>query len=326
MFNFRSLAFAAGLFAAAGTAASAQTYPARPITMVVAYGAGGITDVLARLVSRLLSEETGATVVVENRPGAGGLLGTESAARARPDGYTVLYATGGPFVMQPHMANDPLGYDPFEDFIHVRGGVSGAQIFVANADAPYDDLPQLIAHARANPGQVNFGSPGIGTAQHLATEFLMQAADIEMEHIPYKAGSAQIVDLIAGVIDVSAEYGGVIRPHVEAGKLKVLGTTGSDRRDAFFPDAMTVAEAGYPQASNFGLSWVAVPRGTPPEAVAYLSDALEKVWNRPEWQQYMAENSQQSLGHLTGDALTAHIAGQSENFRRTLVAAGLARP
>ena len=319
--KFKHLAFALGLFGA--TAAQAETYPARPITMVAAYAAGGITDVIARLVSKLLAEETGATVVVENRPGAGGILGTESVAKAKADGYTVLYATGGPFLIQPHMSKDPLGYDPLNDFIHIRGGAMGSQVFVATMNAPYNTIGELVAYAKEHPEEVNFGSPGVGTAQHIATEFLMLASGIEMTHIPYKAGSSQIVDMIAGAIDISAEYGTVVQPHVEGGKLKVLGSTGT-AREALYPEAQTVVEAGYPDAVNVGLGWVALPKGTDPEVVTYLSEALDRVFNRPEWQAYLQANSQQGLGHMGPAELPAFIAEQSAAYKRAIEAAGLA--
>lgn len=320
MFRKKMLAAAVCLFAA--TSAQGQSYPEKPITLVAAYGAGGITDIIARLISRLMTEETGATVIVENRPGAGGLIGTESVARAKPDGYTVIYATGGPFLIQPNIQKSQIGFDPLNDFTHVRGGAMGSQVFVATKDAPYNTIEELVTYARANPGTINFGSPGNGTAQHLATVFLMQAAEIEMEHIPYKAGGSQIVDMIAGTIDLSAEYATVVAPHVAEGNLKVIGSTGSVR-EGLYPDVMTVVEAGYPEAMNVGLGWVAVPKDTPAEVVTYLSESLDRVFKRQEWLDYLQANSQAPLSHLTGAELRAFLDEQSAGYAKAVEAAGL---
>ncbi|MBD0415550.1 tripartite tricarboxylate transporter substrate binding protein [Tianweitania sp. Rool2] len=303
--------------------ARAEDWPTRPVTWVVPFAAGGVTDTTARKIAVVLADKLGQSVIVENKPGAGGIVGTEGVAVAKPDGYTVLYASGGPMAILPNLKKGKLSYDPVKDFAHVQGITSSSQLIVASPNAPFNTLPELIAYAKANPGKVNFGSPGIGTAQHFAGELLAAAADIEMTHIPYKAGTSQMVDLMSGVIDLSFDYTSVIKPYSDAGKMKVIGATGPERLPSF-PDAMTVVEAGLPDAVNVGWTSVALPAGTPQEIVDKLSGALQASMADPSVVEYFAINAQTPITDKGPKDMTQFVVEENEKFARIVTAAGLA--
>lgn len=302
---------------------AAQAWPSRPITWVVPFGAGGVTDIASRRIAELLRARLGQTVVVENRPGAGGIIGTEFVARAQPDGYTVLYASGGPMTIQPSLGLAKLNYDPLKSYVHVRGVSSANQILVATAGAPYGTLAQFVAYAKANPSKVNFGSPGIGTAQHLAGEMFQAATGTKLTHVPYKSGSNQMTDMMSGILDVSFDYWPVLKPLVEAGKVKVLGTTGATRLAAL-PDAPTVLEAGYPDAVSVGSTWVAVPAGTDPVIVAKLSYALAAVLSDPGVVADLALNGQVSIADKGPAEMGPFIAEETVRYKRVIESAGIA--
>lgn len=307
--------------AAAQTAA--ESWPNRAITWIVPFGAGGVTDLVSRKIAELLRTRLGQPVVVENRPGAGGTIGTEFVARAQPDGYTVLYASGGPMTIQPSLGLTRLNYDPLKSYVHVRGVSSSNQILVATASAPYSTLAEFVAYAKANPGKVNFGSPGPGTAQHLAGEIFQTASGIKLTHVPYKSGSNQMTDMMSGVLDVSFDYLTVLRPLIDTGKVKVLGTTGMARM-AGLPDAPTVLEAGYPDAVSVGSTWVAVPAGTDPRIVGKLSDALAAVLADGGLAADLAANGQVSIAEKGPAEMVPFIVEETARYKRVIESAGIA--
>ena len=309
----------------AGTARAempADSWPNRAITWVVPFGAGGVTDLVSRKIAELLRTRLGQPVVVENRPGAGGTIGTEFVARAQPDGYTVLYASGGPMTIQPNLGMTKLNYDTLKSYVHVRGVSSSNQILVATATAPYNTLAEFVAYAKANPGKLNFGSPGPGTAQHLAGEMFQAAAGIKLTHVPYKSGSSQMTDMMSGILDVSFDYLTVLRPLIDTGKVKVLGTTGAARMAAL-PDAPTVLEAGYPDAVNAGSTWVSLPAGTDPKIVGKLSDALAAVLADPGIVADLTTNGQVSIADKGPAELVPFIVEETARNKRVIESAGI---
>lgn len=318
--------FLAAMMMAAGLTGPARAetdWPTRPVTWVVPFAAGGVTDTTSRKIAALLSQKLGQTVIVENKPGAGGVVGTESVANAKPDGYTVLYASSGPFSILPHLQNGKLSFDPIADFEQVRGVSASGQLFTANPNVPYNSIEELVAYAKANPGQINYGSPGIGTAQHLAGELFQAAAGIEMMHVPYKAGTNQMVDLMSGVLDLSFEYTAVIKPYVDDNKLKVIGATAPDRIPSY-PDAETVVEAGYPDAVNLGWTSAALPKGVDPEIKAKLSKALEEVLTEPAMLEFFEFNAQLSLASYDSETMTKFLEDASARFEKVITSSGLA--
>ena len=318
-----TLALQAGA-ATAQTAAdsAANSWPNRAITWVVPFGAGGVTDLVSRKIAELLRTRLGQPVVVENRPGAGGTIGTEFVARAKSDGYTVLYASGGPMTIQPNLGMTKLNYHPLLSYVHVRGVSSSNQVLVATASAPYSTMAEFVAYAKANPGKLNFGSPGPGTAQHLAGEMFQAAAGIKLTHVPYKSGSSQMTDMMSGILDVSFDYLTVLRPLIDTGKVKVLGTTGAARMAAL-PDTPSVLEAGYPDAVNAGSTWVSLPAGTDPKIVSKLSDALAAVLADPGIVADLTANGQVSIADKGPAELVPFIVEETARYKRVIESAGI---
>ena len=212
--------------------ASAEEFPNRPITWVVPFAPGGITDTTSRIVAEEMSKTLGQSVLIDNRGGGGGTVGTEQVARAKPDGYTMIYGTQGTMAANVTLRKN-LPYDPLTSFLPVHLVGESPNLFVAYHDAPYNSVPEFIAYAKQNPGKVTFSSSGVGTATHLVAELFKTVAGIEMLHVPYQGSAPALNDMIAGRVDVMFDYPVSVGPHVEAGKLKVLATTAPERLRAF---------------------------------------------------------------------------------------------
>lgn len=278
------------------TPAAAEEFPSRPITWVVPFAPGGITDTTSRVVAEEMSKMLGQSVLIDNRAGAGGTVGTEQVARANPDGYTMIYGTQGTMAANVSLRKS-LPYDPLKSFLPVHLVGESPNLFVAFEGAPYHSVAELIAYAKANPGKVTFASSGVGTATHLVAELFKTTAGIEMLHVPYKGSAPALNDLIAGRVDVMFDYPVSVGPHVEAGKLKVLATTAPERlRNS--PNVPTMAELGLKDMTTQSWSSIMVPAGTPAAVVDRLATAahaaltservrthFEKFGTRPMMQQ-----------------------------------------
>jgi tripartite-type tricarboxylate transporter receptor subunit TctC len=259
--------------------AAAQPYPAKPIRLVVGFVPGGGTDIMARAVAAKLGEIANIQMVVENRPGANANLAAELVARSPADGYTVLMMSTSHAISKPLYKT--LKYDVEKDLVPVAFVSSGAMTVVVHPAVPAGSLGELIALARAKPGELSYGSAGSGSPEHMAAELLLSMAKIRMVHVPYKGGAASATDLISGQIQVGFNTMPVAAPHIRAGKMKLLAVT-EDRRSPAFPDTPTVAEAalpGYAMPVWYGLM---APAGTPREAIALLNREIERVLNEPE--------------------------------------------
>lgn len=273
-------ALAAALLAALATGpVHAQDYPNRPITLVVPFSAGGGADNSMRILTRILSQRLGQTVMIDNKAGAAGIVGTEFVANAKPDGYTLLFGSSGPMATYVSLYKK-LSYDPVKSFVPIRASASNPYVMVVNASAPFKTLPQLIDYAKKNPEKINFGSIGSGTSNHLAGELLQSLAGIKMTHVPYKVSASQITDLLGGVIDVSFEFPSGIRPHLESGKLIPIAMT-SDARMKNFPNVPTFSELGYPEMKIAAWSSILAPAGTPQEIVEKLDVAIAEALKDP---------------------------------------------
>ena len=276
--------------------AAAEEFPSRPITWVVPFAPGGITDTTSRVVAEEMSKMLGQSVLIDNRAGAGGTVGTEQVARAAPDGYTMIYGTQGTMAANVSLRKS-LPYDPLKSFLPIHLVGKSPNLFVAFDGAPYKTVAEFIAYAKANPGKVTFASSGVGTATHLVAELFKTTAGIEMLHVPYKGSAPALNDLIAGRVDVMFDYPVSVGPHVEAGKLKVLATTAPERlRNS--PDVPTMAELGLKDMTTQSWSSIMVPAGTPAAVVERLAAAahaaltservrthFEKFGTRPMMQQ-----------------------------------------
>lgn len=255
--------------------ARAQTYPVKPITWVVPFTPGGVTDTTSRAISKKMGEVLGQPFVVENRPGVGGSLATEQVAGAPPDGYTVLYATSG--TMAANLAlYKTLKYQPLRDFIPVHGMFMSPTVLVVEASRPYKSMQELIAFAKANPGTLNYGSAGPGTGTHLTSEMVQTKTGTKMTHVPYKGSTPALHDLLGGRLDLMYDYTVTLLPHIKAGKLRALAVMGSKRLPAL-PDVPTIGEAGFPGLESSSWSGIVVPAGTPQPVVKKLSEAMHKA-------------------------------------------------
>jgi len=258
--------------------AHAQDYPVKPIRMIVPYPPGGGTDVVARIVNEKLSQELGQSIVIDNKGGAGGSVGTEIASKAPPDGYTIL------LTLSSHTINPKLypklGYDVERDFIPISLAASIPQILVANPAVPASTVPELIALMKANPGKYNYASVGIGSPAHIAGELLKLKTGVQMTHVPYKGGGPAMTDVIAGQVQLAIVSMPAALQFVKAGRVKAIAVA-SGKRSASAPDVPTIAETGLDVVVE---SWygVLVPAKTPAPIVARLNAAMVKVLAMPD--------------------------------------------
>lgn len=273
----RALLGTALLAACAG--AVAGPYPDHPIKVVVPFSAGGGTDIIARVVSEKLSQKLGQPIVVINTPGAGGTIGAASVARAEPDGYTLLVWHVG-MISSAH-TNKPLPYDPLKDFTPIGQLATAANLIAVNPQVPAKNLRELVALAKARPGELNYGSSGIGGADHLAGELFSQVAGIRTMHVPYKGGGPATVAVVGGEVQFVTGSAAQVMPMVKAGKLRPLAVM-QKRRIASLPDVPGAAEAGLPELDY--KTWFALwgPAGMPAEVVAKISAGLKEVLARED--------------------------------------------
>ena len=278
--NIRRRAIAAayaGLLVAAVLAAApahAQPWPSKPIRLLVPHAPGGVTDAITRIVAQPLSEALGQPIVVENRPGASGLLGTEIAARAAPDGYTLLMYVDTNTIFPSTVKQ--LAHDPDASFVPITLIARGSHLVVAHPSVPVTNLKELLVYAKQNPGQLSYASPGTGSPQHLAGETIKRDAGIDMTHIPYKGGGQAIGDVVGGQVKIGVLGMAPALPHVKAGKLKALAVTGATR-SSLLPDVATVAESGLDGFSTLQWTGIVAPAGTSPAIVARVHAAVAEV-------------------------------------------------
>lgn len=273
-----------------------DVYPNRPITLIVPSSAGGTTDFTARLIAEPLTKALGQPVVVENKGGASGNIGGQTVAIARPDGYTLLVAYSGYQVGNPHLFKG-LTWDPIKDFVPVAFLTKAPQVIVANPSLPVNDLKELIAYAKANPGKLNYASSGNGSIQHIAAELFKQITGTKMAHIPYKGAGPAVQDLMAGQVDLFITTPASVIGQIKGGKLKALAVT-SQKRLTSLPNVATTSEQGL---KDFNIdSWFALyaPKGTPESIVKKLNTEVNKILANPEIQK-KAEDSGTFVEQMT---------------------------
>lgn len=278
--RFKTLALTLGTAFALTPALAQNTWPSKPITMVVGFAAGGATDAVARIIAKHLGDELKTSVVVDNKAGAGGNIATEFVARAEADGYTLLLGSVGSLTVAPHMVAK-LPYKPLEDFAPVTMAVVFSNVLVVKPDLPVHTLADYIALARKEPGKLSYASPGIGGAGHLAGELLKLRAGIDVTHVAFKGGGPAMLALLGGQIDSFMSTPPTAGPHIKTGKVRALATTGA-KRDPLMPDVPTVAEQGFPGFDT--LNWYAyvLPVKTPKPIVERYSKALVKILGNPD--------------------------------------------
>lgn len=289
-----AIATATSLLPAITPAHASDDWPQRPIRLLVPYGPGGSSDVVARAVAVEMSRDLGQQVIVENKGGGQGTIATQEVARAKPDGYTLILGHVGTLAVNPTMMPN-LPYDPRRDFAPIVLLAKLPMVFAVGDKVPATTLPEFVALARAKPGRLNYGSAGNGSAGHLAFEMFKTAAAIDIVHVPYKGTGAQVTDLLAGNIDAAAAGIPGLLPHAQAGKIKILAV-GSEHRLPILPDVPTVAEqgfAGFESSQWFGLL---APAGTPANVVARLQAAANTALKSESVRQRLAHDAAEPSG------------------------------
>jgi len=284
--NVSALGLAAALFIAPAWA-QADDWPSRPIQMVVPFPPGSSPDTLARMVAEPLAQKLGQPIVVENRPGAGGNIGTRQVAQAKPDGYTILLTINGPIVTAPSLYKNTLGYDPEKDLRVISMLGTSPNVLVVPAGAPADDVRQFVERARAQPGDLNYGTVGPGSSSHLGMAMLEQEAGISLLQIPYTGFPQVITSIVAGDVHAGFMVPGVAMPQVNAGKVKVLGITSLEESDVL-PGLPTIASQGYPGFESISWDALFVPAGTPDGIVEKLNRLVLEVLAMPSVEKQFA--------------------------------------
>jgi tripartite-type tricarboxylate transporter receptor subunit TctC len=312
-----ALACAAVFVAAAD--ARAQSYPVKPIRMIVPFPPGGPIDVMGRITGDRLSQGVGQTVVIENRPGAGAVIGSKAVASAEPDGYTLLFGSSGSLAVTPALYKN-AGYDPVKSFAPVAAVAEGPLVLAVHPAVPAKTVAELVAHAKANTGKLNYGS-GLGTPPHIAYGLFKLLTKTDVLFVPYQGAAPAITDLIAGRHAFIIDAPGVLMPHIQGGKLRALAVT-SPGRYAELPDVPTMAEAGYPDFVMTFWTGVVAPAGTPQPVIERLNRAINDGLNSAEMKKSLARFRVEPRPGAPKD-FAAFIASESKKWASVITAAGI---
>jgi len=313
------LAVCAALLLATGWA-SAQTYPAKPVRLIVPFAPGGGTDILGRMLCQKLTEALGQTFLVDNRGGAGGIIGAELAAKAPADGYTLLLGSPGPLTINPAL-QPRMSYDSLRDFAPITLATISAFTLVVHPALPVRSVKELVALAKAKPGRLNYGSGGNGSVAHFSVEQFKALAGVNVVHVPYKGSNPSLTDLIAGQLQLTMDNMPVTLPHVRSGRLRMLAV-GTKTRSAFVPDIPTMDEAGvqgYESSTAFG---VLAPAKTPPAIIGRLNTELVKTLKSAETRERLTALGMEPVGG-TPEQYAAHIREELAKYSRIVKTAGI---
>ncbi len=300
--------------------AGAESYPSRPIRLVVPYAPGGVSDITGRIVAQKMAELLGQSVVVENRAGAGGMVGTASVAKSAPDGYTIVLSSLSAYAIGPRMVKAPL-YDPVSDFTPIASVALSPTVLTINSELPFQTLQQLLAFAKANPGKLTYGSSGIGSVAHISAEVLRASTGIELVHVPYKSAAQAYPDMIGGSLSMVFDALPSAIQHIRSGKARPIAMM-SDRRASLLPEVPTFAEAGYPEATL--RLWVGL------HGPANLPDAIVRKMNETVARALAAPDVRERFTSVGADAFTTSsqqfaelVRGDVERLGRMMAAAGI---
>ncbi len=296
-------------------AAVAQTYPAKPIRIIVAYTPAGATDILARAIGQKMSETWGQPVIIENRPGAAGNIGSDIAAKANADGYTLLMATAGSHGINPSLYRK-LPWNAVTDFAPISLVAMVPNIMVVNNRVPAKSVKELIAHLKANPDKFNYGSPGNGSTAHLSQELFKFMTGTRMQHIPYKGSAGVLADLIGGQIIVTVDNMPVYLPQAKAGKIRALAVSTATRSPAA-PDLPTMAEAGVPGYSSGAWFGLMAPAGTPKAVVEKLAAETQRIVKLPDVKARLSALGAEAVGD-TPVQFAAHVKAEIAKWARVI--------
>jgi len=297
----------------------AQDYPAKPIRMVIPFSPGGATDVPGRLLAQKLSETLGHQVVVDNRPGAGSIIGTDIVAKALPDGYTLLM-TATPYVISVNL-HKKLPFDPARDFVPVTQFGSGPNVLVVHPSLPAKSVQELLGLARSQPGKIDYASSGNGSAQHLFGALFLSMANVKMTHIPYKGSGPATADLLGGQVKVGFPGIAIVVPHHKSGRLRALGVT-TAKRSSQMPDVPSIAEAGVPGYDATLWLGITAPRGTPRPVIARLNKEIASALRQPDLREAFARSGTDPVPS-TPEAFGAFIQAEQAKWGKVIREIGL---
>lgn len=298
----------------------AQDFPSKPIRLVVPFAAGGPADTIARAVAEKMQGVVKQPVVIDNRAGAGGAVGTKAVAQAEPDGYTIGISTAGALAISVSM-QEAIGYDPRKDLQALTLAASVPELLVVGKDVPVKTLPELLALAKAKPNSLNYASSGAGSMPHLAGELLKQYGKVEMAHVPYRGAAPAVTDLLAGQVDLMFMDIAVLLPHVQAGTIKAVAI-GSAKRSDSLPELPTTAELGLPKVVADNWYGIVAPPKTPQPIVQKLHAALVEALKSPEVKEKLALQGAVVVGN-TPDEFAAYIRSEIEKWAEVVKAAGV---
>lgn len=307
--------FAAVLFAAclvSAPAATQETYPSKPITIIVPFGAGGALDLIARVLADGLRNELGQTVIIDNKPGASGLLAMRAAAGAPPDGYTLLISSESNHILLP-LLDSKVSINVFKEFVPISLSGEFQHVLIVKKDMPVNNVRELVKYLKKNPGKLSFGSSGVGTMAHIAGEFLSKETQAGMVHVPYRGSPAAMNDLLAGNLDVNIQSMPALRSHIENPRLRILAVLSSQRLKEL-PDTPTMAETGFP---DFVLSsWMGMfaPAALPAELRDKLSAAFAKIGQNPELQARIRQQGIEPVGSDAG-AFARYVDAEAKKWK-----------
>jgi tripartite-type tricarboxylate transporter receptor subunit TctC len=299
------------LFAGASLAA-ALDYPSRPIRLIVPYAAGGGADTVARIVAKRVSETLGQPLVIENRGGAGSIIGTDMVAKAEPDGYTLLLGQSGPISINPAVYKD-LRYDPVKDFSPITMTTAYPYLLVVNAKNPAKTLQDFVVAGKGKAGAVNYGTTGVGAANHLVSELFSSKAGLKMTHIPYKGTALAVADLLGGQVDMVFSDPISVLPHMQTGTLRALAVT-SVQRSPVSPEVPTIAESGYPGFEALAWHGILAPARTPGSVVQKLNQHIADALKHPETHALLVKQAMEPIGNSPQD-FAAFIAKDIEIWK-----------
>lgn len=310
-----ALASTAMMSLAAGSA-SAAGYPDKPIRMIVPYVAGGAADISARVMAAHMTKDLGATVVVENKPGANGMIGTDMVAKSAPDGYTLLLDASGPLVVNPSLyAKTP--YDPVADFAPISQITSYQYVLVVPGQSKIQGIPDLIAQAKKAPGSVTYGSAGVGAGGHLAGELFARQTGTQLSHIPYKGNAQALTDVLGGQLTFTFDTVVTATPHIQSGKLRGYAVSGP-RRAPGLPEIPTLQELGYKDFAVTQFQGLLAPAGTDPAIIARLHQAVQRAAGDPEVIKKLATEGGNEMVAGTPEAFAALIKDDLGRYRKLI--------
>jgi tripartite-type tricarboxylate transporter receptor subunit TctC len=310
---------AASMFAATATGAFAADYPNKPIRLVVPFSAAGTTDFLARAIAQKLGTNMGTTVIVDNRPGAGGNIGSDIVAKADPDGYTLLLGTVGTHAINASLYKK-MPYDTVKDFAPITLVASVPNIVVVHPSVPAKSIKELLALAKAKPGNLTFASSGNGSSIHLSGELFKSMAGVDMLHVPYKGSGPAVADLVGGQVNLMFDNMPSSLPHVKSGRLRAIAVTGAKRSPAV-PDLPTIAESGVPGYDSVAWFGVLAPAGTPPAIVKKLNAEIIKVLKSPDVAQRLSSQGAEPA-YNTPEQFSAYIKTEMGKWAKVVKASG----